>query len=109
MPSWRRLRSCLVLQTRHASSTKSSDEDGFVLTSAGGSSRCTAFLIFFAGFEEAHESSNALYLEEAGLGLVTVPIMPLGKDRGGGCDAGAGAEGWTFGIEISRASLDLLG
>ena len=81
---------------------------GFVLASAGGSSRLVASSNSFAGFETVGESCNVLCSAEADARLVTVPVVSLGKDCDGGCDAGAGARGCTSGMEIFGATLILL-
>ena len=98
VPFRRLIRGCLILHIRHASSTKSFGGDGFVSTSAGGSSRPP--LTSFVGFE-GDESCGASWLAEANAGLVTILVMPLGDNRDGGCDAVTGVEVCACEVGIS--------
>ena len=82
----------------------SSGGDGFVLASADGSS-CCATLTSFAGFGRVGGSCDDLWLAGAGVGPVAVPVVSLGNDRDGGCDAVAEVGDCTRGVGASGASL----
>ena len=74
-----------------------------MLTSAGGSS-CSPST-FFVDFEGADETCDAPRLSEADARLVTIPVVSLSNDRGGGCNAVAGVEDCTCEVGASGALL----
>ena len=104
-PSVRELRGCLTLHSEHVSSTKSSDGNGFVLTTVGDSSRRAAFSTLFVDSERAKEPCEASWSSEVDPRLPAMAVISLDNDFDGCRDAVAEIGDCTCGVGVSGASL----